>query len=167
MIKIFTIGYEASTPDDFIATLKLMKVDLLLDVRELPMSRRKGFAKTALTNLLNKNGINYQHEKLLGSPRAIRHQLREDKDLEKFFVDFNEYIGTKKDILERVSSSLVGNVVLMCYERDYKTCHRKVVAKKLGELLGIRPRHIGVKKGVSEQHKENEGLDFSQSVPAV
>lgn len=155
MTEILTIGYEASTPEDFIATLKMAGVTLLLDVRELPMSRRKGFAKTALTNMLNENGIGYRHEKLLGSPKQIRHRLRDDKDLKKFFVDFEEYIDTQEELLASVANSLEGKVALMCFERDYKTCHRSVVAKKLGYIIDTKPKHIGVKKGVSIQLSQN------------
>ncbi|MHB8473742.1 MAG: hypothetical protein ACYDC8_13035 [Gammaproteobacteria bacterium] len=43
MKKLFTIGYEGTALDDFMRTLKAAKIDGLLDVRELPMSRRKGF----------------------------------------------------------------------------------------------------------------------------
>ena len=52
MKKLFTIGYEGAALDDFMRTLKTAKVDVLLDVRELPMSRRKGFSKTVLGGAL-------------------------------------------------------------------------------------------------------------------
>jgi uncharacterized protein (DUF488 family) len=49
--QLSTIGYEGVSIDAFIATLKAAKVTLLLDVRELPISRRRGFSKTALSSI--------------------------------------------------------------------------------------------------------------------
>ncbi len=73
---LVTIGYEGADFADFLATLDTLGVTTLLDIRELPMSRRRGFAKTALREGLATVGIAYRHEPRLGSPKAIRHQLR-------------------------------------------------------------------------------------------
>lgn len=43
MLTITTIGYEAASMDDFLSTLEAYCVDVLIDVRELPLSCRKGF----------------------------------------------------------------------------------------------------------------------------
>ena len=48
MTELATIGYEGSAIEDFIATLKLANIEILLDVREIPLSRKKGFSKNAL-----------------------------------------------------------------------------------------------------------------------
>ncbi len=53
-LHILTIGYEGVSLTDFIATLKAHRVRQILDVRELPMSRRKGFSKTALSLALGR-----------------------------------------------------------------------------------------------------------------
>src|SRR3569623_2679467 len=89
MRNLFTIGYEVVTLDAFIHTLEDAKIDLLLDVRELPASRRKVFAKTALCTALAEAGIAYRHEKCLGTPNADRHRLREARDYDRFFRDFD------------------------------------------------------------------------------
>ena len=83
-LRIVTIGYEAASLADFIDTLRLANVDRLLDIRELPTSRRKGFSKSALSAALADAGIGYAHERALGSPRELRHRLREDGDLARF-----------------------------------------------------------------------------------
>jgi hypothetical protein len=43
-----TIGYEGADVDDFVATLRSAGIRRLIDVRELAISRRRGFAKRAL-----------------------------------------------------------------------------------------------------------------------
>ena len=102
-----TIGYEGISLDAFIATLKAAKVTLLLDVRELPISRRRGFSKTALSAALSSAGIAYQHERALGAPREVRHRLREDGDLARYFVDFREYLASQRQLLDELASSLM------------------------------------------------------------
>lgn len=144
MKKLFTIGYEGATLDDFMRALKVAKIDVLLDVRELPISRRKGFSKTALGSALTEAGIRYRHEKQLGSPKTIRHRLREDGNYPRFFRDFDRHLIEQSALLETLAEELKGNVALMCYEKDHEECHRRSVANALAELLGKTPIHLGV-----------------------
>lgn len=144
MKKLYTIGYEGADLPDFLATLARAKADVLLDVRELPMSRRKGFSKTALKNALAEIGIAYRHEKKLGSPKAVRHQLREDWDYKRFFKDFNQHLKQQNELLKLLTEELEGNVVLMCYEKDHTTCHRASVVNELAKRLAIKPTHLDV-----------------------
>ncbi len=144
MKKLFTIGYEGAALDDFMGALKAAKIDILLDVRELPISRRKGFSKTALGGALTEAGIHYRHEKQLGSPKTIRHRLREDGNYPRFFRDFDQHLIEQSALLETLAEELKGNVALMCYEKDHEECHRRSVANALAELLGKTPIHLGV-----------------------
>jgi uncharacterized protein (DUF488 family) len=144
MKKLFTIGYEGAALDDFVHTLQSAKIDVLLDVRELPISRRKGFSKTALSNALTVAGIDYRHEKQLGSPRTIRHRLREDGNYPRFFREFDRHLNEQGALLTLLVDELKGNVALMCYERDHEACHRRSVADALADLLGKTPIHLGV-----------------------
>ncbi len=106
MRKLFTIGYEGLALDDFMRALKKAKIDLLLDVRELPISRRKGFSKTALGDALTEAGIRYRHEKLLGSPKTIRHRLREDGNYPRFFREFDRHLIEQSALLETLAENL-------------------------------------------------------------
>jgi uncharacterized protein (DUF488 family) len=113
-LRLMTIGYEGTTLADFLNTLKAAGVDQLLDIRELPISRRKGFSKTALSTALAKKGIGYAHERALGSPRDLRNRLREDRDLESFFSDFREYLATQRTLLDTLARTATGAVTLLC-----------------------------------------------------
>jgi hypothetical protein len=44
-------------------------VERLIDVRKLPLSRRRGFSKTALGLALRESGIEHIHVKALGNPK--------------------------------------------------------------------------------------------------
>lgn len=57
MKKMFTIGYEGASVDQLIDTLLNLGVEVLADVRELPLSRKKGLSKNSLRERLNEVGI--------------------------------------------------------------------------------------------------------------
>jgi len=143
-MRLFTLGYEGAELSDFLNVLKQQEIDLLLDVRELPLSRRKGFSKNALREALEGCGIDYRHERRLGSPKTLRHRLYADGDYKIFFRDFGNHLKGQQDLLETLAEELTGNVVLVCYEKDYRTCHRSAVADALAELTDVAPTHLEV-----------------------
>jgi uncharacterized protein (DUF488 family) len=142
--ELLTIGYEHASVAEFLATLTNAGVTSVLDIREFAGSRRPGFAKTALRLNLASVHLSYRHERSLGSPREIRERLRTTHDYGVFFRDFDRYLGTRQDLLRRLAAELTGAVALLCYERDYRECHRKSVAASLGAITGLRPRHLCV-----------------------
>lgn len=164
MNAIFTIGYESADLSDFLATLRKAKVDLLLDVREIPISRRHGYSKSALRLALEDSGIAYEHEKRLGSPKPIRDELKQTKNLKQFFSRFEKYLDTQEQVLDETAENLEGRIALMCYERDVNTCHRRSVADRLALRTGVKPFHLGVKKGAGKREKSTAGLRAGQSV---
>lgn len=164
---IVTIGYEGADFDDFLSTLDVFSVTTLLDIRELPMSRRRGFAKTALREGLASVGIDYRHEPRLGSPKAIRHQLRDDGDYPRFFRDFGRYLNTQLDLLEQLADELTGTVALLCYEREHTICHRRTVATALSELTGLTPQHLGVHGHAQRQAAARTRPHLGQGLPAT
>jgi uncharacterized protein (DUF488 family) len=166
-MRLFTIGYEGTDLADFLATLKRNEVDLLLDVREIPLSRRKGFSKSVLREALAGKGIEYRHEKRLGSPKVIRHRLYADGNYERFFRDFWKHLAQQEDLLEQLAEELSGNVALMCYERDPATCHRSAVVEALGKLVGLKARHLGVKTHEQRKAPKAAHPDLSQSLSAA
>ncbi|NWM00773.1 DUF488 domain-containing protein, partial [Klebsiella pneumoniae] len=67
-MRVFTIGYEATTMDAFIAALRAAGVERVIDVRAVPLSRRPGFSKNILAASLKAAGIDYVLLKNLGTP---------------------------------------------------------------------------------------------------
>jgi hypothetical protein len=92
-LSLATIGYEGALLDHFIATLKSSSVRLLIDVRELPISRRKGFGKTALSTALEATNIGYLHLKGLGDPKPGREAARAG-DYARFLKVFRAHMLT-------------------------------------------------------------------------
>ena len=85
---LHTIGYEGSSIDEFLATLGAVGIDLLIDVRDVPISRKKGFSKSALASHLAHHRIEYLHLKGLGDPKPGRVAAREGR-----FHDFRRIFG--------------------------------------------------------------------------
>jgi uncharacterized protein (DUF488 family) len=146
-----TIGYEGSSLADFIETLLSAKVRRLIDVRELPISRRKGFAKNALSTALAAAGIEYIHLKGLGDPKVGRDAARR-KDYAKFTKIFTAHMRTdaaQSDLRIAVELAKAGGSCLMCFERDPHHCHRTFVATAVCDNLPLTVRHLGVRTGVA------------------
>jgi uncharacterized protein (DUF488 family) len=155
MTKLFTVGYEGASPEDFIATLVRAGVTRIIDIRQLPQSRRRGFSKNQLSALLSDANIEYQHLRQLGDPKHGRDAARAGR-MEEFrqiftahleLADSMEALKIAKDLAEEKTSAL------LCYERDYKHCHRAIVANKMSVLYKFLPEHIGVVHGEArKQH---------------
>ena len=128
-MRIFTIGYEAATMDDFLAALRNAGVERVIDVRALPLSRRPGFSKTPLGAALADAGIDYVHLKALGTPaegrsaaRAGRHQ-----DLRRIYagqLELPEAIAQGALMIELARER---PSALLCFERDPAGCHRTLL----------------------------------------
>ena len=71
---LFTLGDEGLTIGAFIACLQAAQVKTVVDVRELPLSCKKGFSKSAFCAALSAHDIAYLHAPALGCPKPIRSQ---------------------------------------------------------------------------------------------
>ena len=55
--SVITIGYEGRLADGFLKDLTGSGIQILVDVREMPISRKRGFSKSTLSELVQKAGI--------------------------------------------------------------------------------------------------------------
>jgi uncharacterized protein (DUF488 family) len=135
MNSIFTIGYEGSDIVDFIATLKIAGVKVLADVRQVTVSRKKGFSKNQLAGHLEVAGIKYFSARDLGDPKAGREAARRG-DFAEFRRIYGEHLTTppaQSAVVDLATVARAEMTCLMCYERDPETCHRRIVANQLKE----------------------------------
>lgn len=147
---LYTIGYEGSSLADFVATLRLAEVRVVADIRDRAQSRRPGFSKSALSAALQEAGIEYIHLKELGDPKAGRDAARRG-DIVEFRRVFSKVMSSKEaaGALGTIANLIQdATVCLMCYERDEKTCHRKIVSEDLEMKTGTAVKHLGVVHGV-------------------
>ncbi|NIX78124.1 DUF488 family protein [Microvirga terricola] len=133
---VFTIGYEGADLDHFVTTLKDAGVAVLVDVRAVASSRKRGFSKFLLQDELAHHGIGYRHFIELGTPKAGREAVRagHPERMRKIYCD--EVLSTKpaQDALEEVADLAKHQpICLLCFERDPTTCHRHIIAERLAK----------------------------------
>jgi uncharacterized protein (DUF488 family) len=132
---LYTVGYEGITIEEFVTNLRANKINYLFDVRELPLSRKKGFSKNILQKILQENNIEYFSFKELGSPKLIRDDLHRTHNYTNFFKSYRKYLQENGSFLEKASNEIkkIGNknICLMCFEKDASVCHRSVLAEEL------------------------------------
>jgi uncharacterized protein (DUF488 family) len=145
-MKLFTIGYEGLSQEGFLKWLRDFDIDVVADVRELPLSHKKGFSKNGLKDFLNKHDIQYSGFRELGVPKEIRNQLRKSGDYESFFRVTQKSISAKTDLLDSIGRMIQEGkkVALLCYERDPQKCHRRIVADEVKKRAGkgLTIKHI-------------------------
>lgn len=134
--SVFTIGYEGRQIGDFVEHLTANGIEVLVDVREMPVSRKPGFSKSKLSEAVQEAGLRYLHLKSLGSPRDIRHRLRAHGDFDTFSKEYISYLDRCTEdvasLWELIDSG--ERAALMCFERDHEQCHRTLLINRLSEV---------------------------------
>lgn len=128
--EIFTVGYQGRTLPGLVSSLLEAGITLVIDVRALPLSRRKGFSKTPLRQGLSAAGISYVHLKAAGNP------FREHRaDVDKCLSLYREHLEQHPDVIDGLLKAADGKrAALLCVEEQAHACHRSVLA------AGVRRR---------------------------
>lgn len=132
-----SIGYERYKDNaDFAQLLVEARVERLVDVRELPISRRRGYAKTALRETLEAAGVEYVHMKALGNPKPIRDMYKAGRPHEGR-RRYEAFLSAERRYAVDDLASLLGSkrTALMCVEHDASVCHRAVIIDALRSAL--------------------------------
>ena len=134
MGDLCTVGYERRTVDELITTLTRAAVEVLVDVRLTPLSRKPGLSKNRIATRLYAAGIDYLHLPQLGNPRDNRDGFRRGDDAA--VAKYRDVLRTPEgqaalDQLLRLATHR--RVAVMCLEREAAECHRSMVADALVE----------------------------------
>ncbi|MEO1198119.1 MAG: DUF488 domain-containing protein [Pseudomonadota bacterium] len=141
-----TIGYEKSSVEDLIATLAKSEIDLLVDVRDRAQSRKPGFSKSALRDRLAEVGIEYLHLRELGDPKEGRDAARAGM-MDEFRKIFSAVLASERAKQALMTIEFLAQqhtICLLCYERDHRHCHRKMVSDVLESSLDCVTVHLEV-----------------------
>lgn len=129
---IWTIGHSTRSLQDFLVLLHSFKIELLVDIRNYPGSKRYShFNKEALEISLPANGIEYTHLKELGGrrkPVANSENTAWRNDAFKGYADYMQTNEFKKAIerLEAIAQKQL--TAYMCSEAIWWSCHRALVS---------------------------------------
>lgn len=143
---LHTIGYEKVGFPAFVETLLAAGVRHVIDVRDLPLSRRAGFSKTALANGLAEAGIGYTHAKALGTPPEGR-AANKRRQWPEFWQIVDARLETTEAQLALQRAIILAAEspsALLCYEADPCTCHRLRVGQLMCEAHDFDLVHLTV-----------------------
>lgn len=134
---IFTVGHSNRTLSDFVGILRSAGIEVLVDVRRFPASRRHPhFNAGPLANELAGIGIAYRHFPDLGGYRDnpdVRSASPNDGWPPGFLRNYADYAMTEafQAALNRLRDTLQPNTALMCAEKSWSDCHRQIVSDYL------------------------------------
>jgi uncharacterized protein (DUF488 family) len=151
---IFTVGHSTRPQDELIAILKEAGVELLVDVRRFPGSRRHPqFGKEALRAGLAAAAIAYRHEPDLGGRREPRPDSPNTAWRVAGFRGYADHMASSefRAARERLIAQQETPTTVMCAEALPWKCHRQLIADALVargveavHLLGLGQRQIHV-----------------------
>ena len=126
---IFTIGYELATQDAVVSALREADVEVLADIRYLPLSRRPGFSKSSLRAAVEEAGTAYRHFRYLGTPAEGRAAARrgDQATLARVYAGQLELPEALAQMAELRALAEEKRVALLCYERNAAECHRSLL----------------------------------------
>lgn len=145
-----TIGYEGATVQRVVQVLREAGVVLLVDVRAVASSRRPGFSKSRLSAHLEEGGIGYLHLRGLGTPaegRAAARAGRHD-EMRRIFGGHLSMPEAQEELDQLAEIIRSGpRCCLLCFEADYRHCHRTMVAAAVSSLVPVDIVHLAPHEG--------------------
>ncbi|MDW0110745.1 DUF488 domain-containing protein [Sporosarcina aquimarina] len=135
---IYTIGHYSHTKEEFIALLKQAEIEVLVDVRSFPGSRKfPWFAKEKMAEWLPAAGIEYTHIEELGGRRQPSQLVSPALNggwQNQSFHNYADYTLSHcfqeglKQLTEIASSK---RTAYCCSERHPARCHRLIISNWL------------------------------------
>ena len=127
-----------------LAALGHAGVDLLIDVRAVPRSRKPGFSSRLLAASAEAAGIGYRHLQRLGTPKPGRDAARSGNAAGMATI-FNAHMTGDEPqaaLAEAVALAQERRACLLCFERDPHFCHRTIVAAMVAARTGQGIVHL-------------------------
>jgi uncharacterized protein (DUF488 family) len=160
---VYTLGYEGLTVDGLFNLLLLRGVRRILDVRANPVSRRYGFARSSMSGIAGKLGLDYVHLPELGIPSERRRCVRTAADHAELLDWYEKSLPSRAAGVERVSQEMLAEPsVLVCMEADPRICHRGRLALAVSCRTGLPVYHLSDRE--KGRYDTAEGPDYCKDV---
>ena len=146
-IRIFTIGHSNRSFKEFLELLREFEIRALADIRRFPGSRTfPHFNRDTLDPLLKTQGIEYAwFENLGGFRHSKKDETSPNMGLESpGFRSYADYMMTaefREAVQELLSLATRFATAIMCAERFYWKCHRRILSDFL-VAHGVSVLHI-------------------------
>lgn len=132
---VFTVGHSTRSAEEFVQILKSHGIQVLVDVRTFPGSRRyPHFNREVLAQSLSEAGIEYRHEPRLGGrrrPRADSQNMAWRNEQFRGYADHMESEEFRKGVEELLELAGTARTAVMCAEAVWWRCHRSLIADYL------------------------------------
>ena len=136
-VTLFTVGYQGHSIETFLDLLMAHGIEHIIDVRQLPFSRKPDFSKKRLTAHLAAVGIAYTHLVQLGTPKPLRDEVRHSHDYPAFFEAMDALVAAQPEAVETaLDIAQAQPSALLCFEANQAECHRLSVAHAIAQLAG-------------------------------
>jgi uncharacterized protein (DUF488 family) len=137
-VKIWTVGHSTRTAAEFRHVLTTYGIELVVDVRRFPGSRRlPHFAAAALEQDLSAHGFHYHGLPVLGGRRAPLPESVNTAWRHSAFRGYADYLATEdfaSGLMELLSLARGLRTAVMCAELLWWRCHRRLIADVLVSL---------------------------------
>ncbi|SDW66912.1 DUF488 domain-containing protein [Aequorivita viscosa] len=171
MYTIWTIGHSTRSLTEFLQLLKTFEIELLVDVRHYPGSRKfPHFNKDNLATSLPENGFDYKHIIDLGGRRKMEPNSKNDGWRLTSFRAYADYMETTEfntalDQLKTLATEK--RTAIMCAEAVWWSCHRSLISDALKvqgwEVLHIMNQNTATEHPYTSPAKLVNGkLDYSK-----
>jgi uncharacterized protein (DUF488 family) len=137
-LPFFTIGHSTRSIGEFVDLLAVSKVDLVIDVRTIPRSRRNPqYNRDALPDLLSGSQIAYEHVAELGGRRPRARDIPPDVngfwENQSFhnYADYAMGTGFHAGFTKLRERGHIRRCAVMCAEAVWWRCHRRIIADYL------------------------------------
>ena len=135
---VFTIGHSTRPLDDFLALLAESEIDVVVDVRKLPGSRRyPHFDADALSGSLREAGIAYERIPSLTGRRPVSRDVPFETNAWWQNRSFHNYADHalsaefEQALDDLRAEGRARRVTVMCSESVWWRCHRRIIADHL------------------------------------
>lgn len=143
---VFTLGHSNHTLEDFKDILTAASVSSIYDVRRYPNSKyNPQFNGVELRRSLEDFGIGYVHVPEFGGYRdtPVADASPNGGWKQPFFRNYADYALSPdfQNAFRKFCTRLRPNAAIMCAERDWRNCHRQILADYL-ILHGFQVFHL-------------------------
>ena len=153
-VTVWTVGHSTRSAEEFGKILEAHRIEVLVDVRMFPGSRRyPQFNRAALAESLTELGIEYKHEPRLGgrrAPRADSHNTAWKNAQFRAYADHMEGDEFRNAVKELLQLAGRARTAVMCAEAVWWRCHRSLISDYL-KAAGHTVVHI-INETKTEEH---------------
>jgi uncharacterized protein (DUF488 family) len=128
-VTVFTVGTSGRDAEELARVLIRNQIDHIIDCRAKPRSRKPCWNHK---RLVERFGGTYIWARYFGNPLRL--------PLNEWAASAcgSEASGIIEDMIKAIRRGVLGNVILLCQERDPSKCHRSAVAR----LIDLETVHL-------------------------